>query len=366
MGSGETSPTMVELHKSLLGSVGATGVDVLDTPYGFQANADELSAKAVQYFAQSVGTAATVISLRRADAPPVDVARALAAARASRYLFAGPGSPTYALDQWVAVGMADALEEVVRAGGVVVLASAASVSAGALTLPVYEMYKVGKAPYWEPGLDLLGRVGLRASVVPHFNNSEGGTHDTSCCYVGRARLDVLMAEAPDIPVIGVDEHTALVIDPDTGQARVHGQSNAHVLVGGQEHVFATGSTFDLAALLGDPPPVTLRRTASAAVDGPDLHAAVRDRDAGRVLEALLSLVPRDASLAGIVAGLEPVLAAGWTDSTQGFVELLLRVRTTARAGKQFALSDLIRDGLAELGLVVEDTPDGPRVVPAAR
>ena len=100
---------------------------------------------------------------------------------------------------------------------------------------------------------------------------------------------------------------------------------------------------------------------AADADGPDLADAVHACDPGRVLEALLALLPRDASLAGIVAGLEPVLAAGWTDSTQGFVELLLRVRTTARADKQFALSDLIRDGLAELGLTVKDTADGQRV-----
>ena len=260
MGSGETSPTMVELHKSLVARSG--GITVLDTPYGFQANADELTDKAVQYFARSVGTTATVASLRRADLPAAEVARALATVRASRYVFAGPGSPTYALEQWGPVGMVDALEAVVRAGGTVALASAASVSSGALTLPVYEMYKVGKAPFWLPGLDLLGRFGLRCVVVPHFNNTDGVTHDTTCCYVGRDRLEVLRREAPDVPVLGIDEHTALVIEVETGRTRVLGQSSAHVLVGDEQHDIATGGSFDLRDLLGSSS-VAVSRTTEA-------------------------------------------------------------------------------------------------------
>ena len=360
MGSGETSPTMVELHKSLLKGGAVT---VLDTPYGFQANADELSAKAVEYFARSVAATAEVVSLRSADVPITEVGRALAAVRSARYVFAGPGSPSYVQEQWSQVGMVDALEAVVRADGTVVLASAASVSSGALTLPVYEMYKVGKAPHWLPGLDLLGRFGLHAAVVPHFNNSEGGTHDTSCCYVGRARLDLLRRQTPDIPVLGVDEHTALVIDPTTGQATVHGQSAAHVLVGDEQTTVRTGGSLDLRALLsGVSGPLVVDRT--EAVSAPGLAEAVRDRDAAQVLTALLAALPADPALAGSVAALEPVLRAGWSDPTEGFVSLLLEVRARARAEKQWALSDLVRDGLGTLGLVVEDTPDGQRLVSA--
>ena len=217
MGSGETSPTMVELHKSLVRRAGR--VTVLDTPYGFQENADELSARAVAYFRESVGVEAEVVSLRTADAPAHETGTALAALAAADYVFCGPGSPTYALRQFRALGVADVLGGVVARGGVVCLASAASVTAGELSIPVYEIYKVGQAPYWEEGADVLGRVGLRATVVPHFNNTEGGTHDTSCCYVGRRRLTALRAEAPDLPVLGIDEHTAVVVDPATGRQR---------------------------------------------------------------------------------------------------------------------------------------------------
>ena len=42
------------------------------------------------------------------------------------------------------------------------------------------------------------------------------------------------------------------------------------------------------------------------------------------------------------------------------VDALIARRTTARNGRDFALSDRIRDGLTELGVVLEDTADGTR------
>ena len=46
--------------------------------------------------------------------------------------------------------------------------------------------------------------------------------------------------------------------------------------------------------------------------------------------------------------------------TDGLMELLLSLREELRRERNFALADRIRDGLAELGVVVEDTPQGPR------
>ena len=45
MGSGETAPTMARVHRSLLARMGPPPVPaaMLDTPYGFQENADEYS-----------------------------------------------------------------------------------------------------------------------------------------------------------------------------------------------------------------------------------------------------------------------------------------------------------------------------------
>jgi cysteinyl-tRNA synthetase len=44
----------------------------------------------------------------------------------------------------------------------------------------------------------------------------------------------------------------------------------------------------------------------------------------------------------------------------GLVAALLEQRTQARARKDWAAADAIRDQLANLGLKVEDTPTGPR------
>ena len=51
---------------------------------------------------------------------------------------------------------------------------------------------------------------------------------------------------------------------------------------------------------------------------------------------------------------------GDTETISKLLDLLLSVRTEVRAVKQWAISDQIRDGLKEMGIVVEDTKDGTR------
>ena len=49
-----------------------------------------------------------------------------------------------------------------------------------------------------------------------------------------------------------------------------------------------------------------------------------------------------------------------TDAMDGLISLALQQREAARARKDFAASDAIRDQIAALGIVIEDTPQGPR------
>ena len=52
--------------------------------------------------------------------------------------------------------------------------------------------------------------------------------------------------------------------------------------------------------------------------------------------------------------------ADLTDALDGVIQLALAQRTAARDRKDFAASDQIRDGLAALGVIIEDTAQGPR------
>jgi cysteinyl-tRNA synthetase len=62
---------------------------------------------------------------------------------------------------------------------------------------------------------------------------------------------------------------------------------------------------------------------------------------------------------------DPAFASGsssddLTAALDGTIKLALEQRTAARERKDFAASDAIRDGLASLGITIEDTAQGPR------
>ena len=71
MGSGETSPTMVRVHRQLLERLGPPPVPavLLDTPFGFQENAREIAGRAVTYFRESLQATISVTGLVAATAP---------------------------------------------------------------------------------------------------------------------------------------------------------------------------------------------------------------------------------------------------------------------------------------------------------
>lgn len=213
MGSGENSPIMVTPHQKIIKS---TGTDLnpinLNTPYGFQENIDELSQKIEKYFEVNVGT-----KIKTSDNLIEDL-------KLAKWVFAGPGSPTYALRTWKATGADQLLNEVINRG-TVVLASAAAMSIGAKVMPVYEMYKVGEDPFWLDGINLLeSATGIRASVIAHYNNAQGGTHDTRFCFAGEKRMKILesLLDA-DVAILGIDEHTGITFDLEAKTAEIYGK-----------------------------------------------------------------------------------------------------------------------------------------------
>ena len=209
MGSGENSPIMVTPHQKI---IKATGKDLnpinLSTPYAFQENKDELSAKIEKYFEVNVGTKITTSQ----------------AVSEASWVFAGPGSPTYNLKQWRDSGLALELSKLLERGSLV-LASAAAMSIGAKVMPVYEMYKVGEDPYWLDGLNILeAATGIKAAVIAHYNNAQGGTHDTRYCFAGQNRMTVLESQLEnEIAILGIDEHTGIAFDLDAKNAEVFGK-----------------------------------------------------------------------------------------------------------------------------------------------
>ena len=263
IGSGETSPTMVTVHRELVSRLGLASPQamVLATPYAFQENAADVSARTRRYFAGSVGlrvrvAAGTSPNADPGMAPPLippdeeDEARQAAGIRAADWVFAGPGSPSYALAHWQAGPVAAGLRDRVLAGdGLTVLASAAAATAGRFTLPVYEIYKAGGAPRWLDGLDLLGSLGLTAALIPHYDNAEGGRYDTRHCYLGERRLAVMERElGDDAAVLGVDEHTAVLIDLRTSDIEIRGRGGLTVRRSGDSVVLPADTRVSVAEL----------------------------------------------------------------------------------------------------------------------
>lgn len=412
MGSGETAPTMAKVHRALFERFGPDGpvpATVIDTPYGFQENADDISERIVGYFAESIGRPMTVASFRSAEVDPVDLATALARVGEARYVLAGPGSPSYALRHWTGSPIPGALAAKLADGGVLTMASAAALTAGLLTIPVYEIYKVGQEPRWLDGLDLLGTAtGLRAAVVPHYDNAEGGNHDTRFCYIGERRLRVLERSMPeDAFLLGVDSHTALVIDLGDGSASIFGLGGVTVRVAGRSAVLPSGTATTLAALAetaeslahGTAPMIDADRAmlagaptggdASTEGTGGSLRdevarlegafvAALNYRDVRAAVTALLTL---DATIERRVGAGDdsPDLAAARStfrssivrfgeaasdglrdprDAVAPYVESLLEIRARARDARDWATADLVRERLTEAGIEVRDDPTG--------
>ncbi|HEX5992403.1 MAG TPA: cysteine--tRNA ligase [Thermomicrobiales bacterium] len=91
----------------------------------------------------------------------------------------------------------------------------------------------------------------------------------------------------------------------------------------------------------------------------DLARAInRARGAGEAAEGIKTARGTLVELAGVLGlDLEDDPAAAAADAAP-FIDLLLRIREELRQRREWALSDLIRDELGKLEVVVEDTPSG--------
>jgi hypothetical protein len=387
---------MAKVHRLLVERLGSSPIDaiLLDSPYGFQENADEISLRTVSYF-RNLQIPLDVASWHTDDVLPRE--RALVRVNDADYVFAGPGSPTYALGVWENSRLRDVLGDKLTNGGCVAFSSAAAATLGAASVPVYEIYKVGANPYWAPGLDLLAQLGLRAAVIPHYDNAEGGTHDTRFCYLGERRLRLMESILDsETVVLGVDEHTAAVFDLDTDTVTVLGRAALTIRRQAVSTVFASGATVaidELRAIAAGGSsarrPQNIQLSTAEAPPTPSLRAeaerlehvfdtGLRARDVNAAVTAVLELEqaivdwsadteemdgtegPRG-MLRRMVTRLAELAVVGARDPrgiVAPFVEALLDLREQAREERAWTLADTLRDRLTAAGIEVRDTPLG--------
>lgn len=328
IGSGETSERMLNLHQSLLRRLDEPRIAFIDTPAGFQLNAPHLAGEAAAYFKKHFGHE-TALARYRSSAE--DSGEAVSHLRAANYIFAGPGSPTYAVKHWRNSPVWGTLVERWNAGAQLVFASSATIAISRLALPVYEIYKVGDEPFWAEGLNLLGPLGFDLAIIPHYDNAEGRTYDTRYCFMGEARLQALEKLLPPATVLlGIDENTACTMDFEAKTVNVIGAGNVTLRYNGEERLYPSGSVFLLDRLT---PANALAQVSSPKPQAPNPNpqspAIERQRS------------PDSQSLI-------PARVREWAAE-----------RDRLRAGKKYAESDTLRDRIAAVGYAVKDSPSGP-------
>jgi cyanophycinase-like exopeptidase len=402
MGSGELTSTMVEVYKELMHRALAVGPAVfLDTPAGFQLNADQISARAVEYFRTRVGHPISVASYKvKPTLPSFTAEEACLSLKQAGLVLIGPGSPTYAVRQWQDSPIPGILAQRIEAGATLVAASAAALTVGRFTLPVYEIYKVGEAPRWEPGIDLLGRFGFNLVVVPHWNNAEGGTHDTQRCFMGASRFREMEKLLPaDVAVLGLDEHTACILDLDRQTAEVRGVGRMALRRAGAESIFEAGQRLPLSILregraglqpapaAGEEPAAPPPAAVESAAFWETIHALESRFQAGidqwRPVECAQAILELDRIIWHAAHDLESEefisqareilrewvvqLGAAMASGSRSPAECLgplvvelMALRDHLRAERRWAEADMLRDCLQRAGVLVEDTGHGSR------
>ena len=245
IGSGETTSTGRILHEQLFKKIDKRPIyiSILETPAGFETNSESVAEEVQIFFReklQNYHPVPEIIHARRNEGLfSTNSDKIVTGIRNADHIYLGAGSPTY-----LAKHLRDSLAmKYIRLqhqkGSSICLTSASSIAFGKWLLPVYEIFKVGEDLHWADGLDFFRLFNLDISVIPHWNNNDGGLKvDTSRCYLGKERMGKLIDLLPTSAVIiGVDEHTGLLMDFDKQIGVVMGKGSVHVLKNGMEEQF---------------------------------------------------------------------------------------------------------------------------------
>lgn len=363
-GSGETTASGRKIFEAVMRRLPPSPrLALLETPAGFELNSAQVIGRVAEFISQRLQNYAPRVSIvparmRGTAYSPDDPAIASPLLTAD-LIFLGPGSPTYTVRQLQDSIAWHYLIARHRLGGALALASAATVAVSSFALPVYEIYKVGEDLGWNKGLDLAGLFGLSLVFIPHWNNQDGGDGlDTSRCFMGQMRFNRLMEMLPpEVTVVGLDEKTGLIIDPESGTCKVIGLGGVtliHTGPGyqyqdafsetdlqasglleiveqrrGHVHRFLDGQTFELMRI------GSFRLPEPTAGIPQEVWELALKQKLGREEQDIVVERPPDE------------------------VAMLVQQREVSRHKNDWATADRLRAQIAKFGWLVVDTPQGP-------
>jgi cyanophycinase-like exopeptidase len=337
LGSGETSLAGGRIFETLARLLpDPARVAVLETPAGFELNSASVAGRVADFLKirlQNYSPRVDVVPARKRNSPfSPDDPEILKPLLDANLIFMGPGSPTYAVRQLQGTLAWDIIRARHRMGATLIFASAATISVGAWVLPVYEIYKVGQDVHSLPGLNFFSDFGIPLSFIPHWNNTDGGADlDTSRCFIGMERFAQWCDLIPsDQTIVGLDEHTGLILDFEKNECIVSGVSSVSLVRECDPEIYAAGKTFPLSELGAFNIPAFEEGISTAALEL--IHHATRVEEETPDAETLS----------------------------------LLDARKQARASKDWAASDRLRDEIAARGWAVVDTAAGQTLAKAPR
>lgn len=334
LGSGETSLAGGRIFESLARFISAPlHVSILETPAGFELNASLVAGRVGEFLKARLQNYKPTIDLiparKKGTEFSPDNLEILKPLLQANLIFMGPGSPSYVVRQLHGTLAWDIIRARHRLGATLVFASAATISVGEWVLPVYEIYKVGEDVHVKDGLNLFSDFGMHVSFIPHWNNAEGGVDlDTSRCFMGMERFEQWRKLTPaENIIVGLDEHSGIIMDCEKGICDVHGVSSVTVLKSDSAEMYASGSNFSLSELGNCTLPEPIEKGIRPDVWKMALDANKTNDD----------------------------------ETPPEEVMSLLEQRKQVRADKNFAESDRLRDEIAVLGWTVKDTKEGQQL-----
>ncbi len=334
LGSGETSLAGGRIFEALAKRINEPlRIALLETPAGFELNSAQVVGKVGEFMKtrlQNYKPVVDAIPARKKDSAfSPDDPEIIKPLLYANMIFMGPGSPTYAIRQLKDTLAWDVIRARHRLGATLIFASAATISVGAHALPVYEIYKVGQDVHAVEGLNFFSDFGLHVSFIPHWNNAEGGVDlDTSRCFIGMERFDEWCGLVPGENVtLGLDEHTGIIMDFETGMCEISGVSSVSLVSNCDPVMHPAGRKFPL-----------------SEIGNIKIPEPIESGIPAKVWEMVINAVlPED-------------------DKPSDEVIRLAENRLAARAEKNWAESDRLRDEIAALGWAVQDGKDGYTLV----